>query len=267
MPTRPTAPVGLLAAAAGVTDTSACLTAAEVATVRKLHEGPRDPDTGARLTVGGPQPGSELGWAGVFVPKAGDPGIFSEVIAMGALKNLVFEETPPASFTLADLRFDTATFERLRVRHPLFDATNPDLSAFAGRGGKLLLWHGWADEHITPLGTIAYQQALERTMGEAVGGFKRLYLVPGMAHCHGGEGPNRIDLLTRVMAWVERGEAPDAVIAADPTRARPVFPYPAIARHDGTGDPDLAASYVRGEDPLLSAPVPDWLGANFFEPS
>jgi Tannase and feruloyl esterase len=251
----------------GATDSAACLTAAEVATVRQFYEGPHDPVTGARLTVGGPQPGSELGWAGVFVPKDGDPGIFSEVIAMGALKNLVFEETPPESYTLADLAFDTATLDRLRARHPLFDATNPDLRGFAERGGKLILWHGWADEHITPLGTIAYQQALEGEMGaDVVAAFERLYLVPGMAHCQGGEGPNQIDLLTPMMAWVERNIAPDAIVAAGPERSRPVFPYPAVAHHDGAGDPNVAASYVRGDDPVLSQPAPAWAGQNFFQP-
>jgi hypothetical protein len=256
-----------IACAEGAADTSACLTAAEVATVRKFYQGPRDPDTGERLTVGGPQPGSELGWAGVFVPRAEDPGIFSEVIAMGALKNLVFEDTPAESYTLADLQFDKATFDRLRPRHPLFDATNPDLSAFADRGGKLVLWHGWADEHITPLGTIAYQHALESEMGkDAVAGFERLYLVPGMAHCKGGEGPHQTDLLTPVMAWVEQGIAPDAVVASAPDRSRPVFPWPAVARHDGKGDPAEAASYARAEDPLVSEPVSEWVGQDFFRP-
>ncbi len=248
-------------------DTAACLTAAEVATVTRFYDGPHDPTTGAWLTVGAPQPGSELGWAGVFVPKEGDPGIFSEVIAMGALKNLVFEDTPPETYRLADLQFDAATLDRLRPRHPLFDATNPDLSAFADKGGKLILWHGWADEHITPLGTIAYQQAVERQMGsDATAAFERLYLVPGMAHCQGGEGPHLIDLLTPMLAWVEQGTAPDAIIASAPDRSRPVFPYPAVARYDGKSDPSAAASYVRADDPVLSRPVPAWVGQDFFQP-
>lgn len=255
-----------IACAAGATDTSACLTPAEVATVTKFYDGPHDPATGARLTVGAPFYGSEPKWAGVFVPTPDQPGIFSEVIAIGALQNLVFEDTPPDSYTLADLNFDAATLDRLRARHPLFDATNPDLSAFEKAGGKLILWHGLADEHITPLGTIAYQQALEARMGGAVQSFERLYLVPGMAHCGDGEGPHLIDLLTPTMAWVEQGTAPDAILARGENRARPVFPWPAVARYDGTGDPADAASYQRAEPPALSQPVPAWIGQDFFQP-
>jgi feruloyl esterase len=256
-------------------DTAACLTATEVATIRKFYDGPRDPATGERLTVGGPQPGSELGWAGVFVPTAGEPGIFSEVIARGALKNLVFEETPADDYTLAELSFDAATFERLRARHPLFDATDPDLSAFADGGGKLILWHGWSDEHISPLGTIAYHEALEHQMGGRLEAFERLFLVPGMYHCSRGEGPSLIDLLTPMMAWVERGVAPEQVVArqaatglgtpAAADRSRPLYPYPAVAVWDGQGDPDRATSYAPGE-PLFTEPSPDWIGRDFFQP-
>lgn len=256
----------IIACADGITDTAACLTAAEVATVRRFYDGPHDPATGARLTVGAPFYGSEPKWAGVFVPTPDQPGIFSEVIALGALKNLVFEETPPDSYTLADLSFDTDTLDRLRARHPLYDATNPDLSRFEKAGGKLVLWHGLADEHITPLGTIAYQQALEAKMGDAVPGFERLYLVPGMAHCGDGEGPHLIDLLTPVMAWVEQGREPDAIVAHAANRARPVFPWPAVARYDGKGDPGDAASYQRAEPAALSQPVPAWAGEDLFQP-
>jgi feruloyl esterase len=273
------------------TDTSACLTPAEVAAVRRFYEGPRDPVTGARLTAGQVMPGSELAWAGVFVPTADDPVIFSEVIALGALQNLVFEENPPAGYTLADLEFTAATFERLRPLHPLYGATDPDLSAFADRGGKLILWHGWSDQHISPMNTIAYHEAVLAEMGEQrAAEFERLYLVPGMYHCSRGEGPSLVDLLTPMMAWVEQGTAPDAIVARQdpaeasgfgqptaeaaaavaaqapaPERSRPVFPFPAVARYDGAGDPNLASSYLRGE-PLTSEPAPDWLGANLFRP-
>ena len=87
--------------------------------------------------------------------------------------------------------------------------------------------------------------------------FERLYLLPGVYHCSGGEGPSLVDLLTPVIDWVEKGVAPDAVIARSPgarkaARSRPVFPYPAPARYDGKGDPNEASSYVRGAP--LTAP-------------
>lgn len=117
-------------------DAGACLTAAEIGAARRLYDGPRDPASGTRLTAGGPMPGSELAWAGVFVPRNADAPIFSKMIAMDALKNLIFEQNPPQGFSLTGLKFDKATFDQLRGRHALFDATNPDLSAFAARGSN-----------------------------------------------------------------------------------------------------------------------------------
>ena len=262
-------PAALLCRANPSEPAADCLTAAEVEAVRRLYDGPRDAATGERLTIGGPQPGSELAWAGVFVPRTADQPIFSERIALDALRNLVFERNPPAGFGLGDLRFDRATFDRLRPLHPLYDATDPDLSAFAGRGGKLILWHGWADPHISPINTIAYHEAVERALGrQRTGGFERLYLLPGVYHCSGGEGPSVIDLLTPLLDWVERGVAPDAVVARPPAggnRSRPVYPYPSLARYAGRGDPNDAASYGRAA-PRVSAASPDWAGSDFYRP-
>ena len=281
----------------GAKDPANCLTTLETATAQKLYDGPRDPQTGQRLTAGGPMPGSELGWIGVFVPRSADDPIFSAMIARDALDNLIFETDPPAGFKLADLRFDRATFDRLRARHPLFDATNPDLGPFAARGGKLIVWQGWSDPHISPNNSIAYHAAVQQQLGAArTAAFERLYLLPGVYHCAGGEGPDAIDFLTPMLDWVERGVAPAQVVAhtaaprkgrndfgqpgmpgpppgmrmateAAPVhpRARPVFPYPAVAQWDGKGDPDRAASYVQGA-PLTTGAVPDWAGADFYQP-
>lgn len=195
-------------------------TAAEVAVAHKFYDGPRDPATGTRLTAGGPQPGSELAWAGVYVPQTADDPIFSEMVSLPVLRNMAFETDPPAGFTLADMRFDLATFDRLRARHRLFDATNPDLSAFAGKGGKLIVWHGWSDPHISPLNSIAYYTAVRQFMGaERTDAFARLYVFPGMYHCANGERPHQIDLLTPMLAWVEGGVAPDAIEARQPAQA------------------------------------------------
>jgi feruloyl esterase len=191
-----------------------CLSTIEAAALRALYDGPRDPTSGERLLPGSPQPGSELAWAGVFVPRDASQSPFSERIALDAIRNLVFEQNPPASFSLADFSFDKATLEKLRALHPLYDATNPDLSGLQKAGGKLILWHGWADEHISPLNTIAYHEAVQAQMGkDKAAGFERLYLLPGVRHCGNGEGPSHIDLLTPIMAWVEGGQAPDMILA------------------------------------------------------
>ena len=289
-------PKSLQCPAAG-TDPTACLTAQEVAVVRKIYAGPRDPETGEHLTVGQAQYGSELAWAGVFVPASAEQPIFSSIIALGALRNLIFEQNPPSDYALADLRFEKKSIELLRARHPLFDATNPDLGPFKAAGGKLILWHGWSDEHISPLTTIAYHEALVQQMGgEAAASFERLYLLPGVYHCGRGEGPSAIDLLTPMMSWVERGQAPDAVITRTPANAgnsfgqppsatehagprvqrteqdasgrvqsRPVYPYPSVARFLGTGDRNDAAHYGRGES-LYNEPASSWAGQDFFMP-
>lgn len=121
---------------------------------------------------------------------------------------------------------------------------DPDLTAFRRGGGKLLLWHGWSDQHISPQSTLAYWDAMRDTMGgRTVDSFARLYLFPGMAHCGGGDGPNVTDVLTPVMAWVESGKAPNRIVASNATRSRPVYPYPTVARYDGTGSIDDAANF------------------------
>ncbi len=250
-------------------DKGQCLTGAEVETVRRIYEGPKDHTTGERFTVGGPQPGSELAWAGAFVPASPRDRTFSQKIALDSLGHLIFDTDPPARFTLADLNFDRPTFDKLRPRHPLFDATDPDLSAFAQRGGKLIVWHGWADEHVSPIGSIAYHQAVEETLGRGkTESFERLYLLPGVHHCSGGEGPSAVDMLTPMMLWVERNQAPDAIVVKDPpkaktVRARPVYPYPYIAQYGGKGGADDAASYHRS-DKRYEVTVPAWAGSDFY---
>ena len=279
--------------APGSDDHSACLTPQEVEVVTKFYMGPRDPASGERLTVGQPQYGSELAWAGVFVPESAEQPIFSTIIAQGALQNLIFAQEPPSGYTLSDLKFEKATYDLLQARHPLFNASNPDLSAFQASGGKLILWHGWSDEHISPRTTIAYHEAMLKQMGKAATArFERLYLLPGVYHCGKGEGPSAIDLLTPMMDWVENDRAPDAIMtqtavgagngfgqppsaskndkvkapaASAPMRSRPVYPYPALARYQGSGDPDSAASYVRSKA-LYTRPTPAWAGADFFRP-
>jgi hypothetical protein len=257
--------------AANASDTGNCLTVTEVATATKLYNGPRDSLTNRRILVGGPQYGSELSWSGVFVPaNATSTGVFSEMIVDGA-RNLIFTDaTPP---TLDQLEFTEAFYSKLRPRHPLNDATNPDLSAFRAAGGKLILWHGWADQHISPINTIAYYEAMQKTMGQtSMDSFMRMFLVPGVAHCGGGEGHPNMDLLTALDQWVIEGKAPTSVTTyrtdgstSAVTSSRPVYPYPAVAKYNGTGDANQASSYTSGAA-LYNATSPDWAGVDMFNP-
>lgn len=269
-----------------------CLSAAEVRTVRQLYDGPRDPATGMRLTVGGPQPGSELAWAGVFVPQRAEQSVFSERIAREAL-TVVYDSSPGRAQdppTLAELSFDLAQFERLQALHPLNDATQTDLTAFEASGGKLILWHGWSDPHISPLNSLAYHEGLVHALGASrVQGFERLYLLPGVYHCGGGEGPSAIDLLTPLMNWVEQGLAPGRIeahaapaqvgaapagsapgaapqaAAVSSVASRPVDPYPQVTRYLPGRDPSLASSFV-ATPPDSAWETPAWAGSAWLQP-
>jgi len=257
--------------AAGATDTSACLTATEVATAKKFYDGPRDPVSSRRILVGTPQYGSELNWAGVFVPATTTAtSVSSENFVNGARYVIFTDATPPV---LDAFEFTEAFYDKLRVRHTLNDATSADLSAFKAAGGKLILWHGWADQHISPLGTIGYVEALQKNMGgqSSLDAFMRFYLAPGVSHCGGGEGLPNMDLVTAAVEWTEKGTAPDAITtyrtdtAGSVTSVRPMYPYPALAKYNGTGDANAAASYSRGPA-LYTGAVPDWAGQDFYNP-
>jgi feruloyl esterase len=270
-------------------DFAKCLTPAQAEVAREIYRGAHDA-VGQQLVISGPMPGSELAWRGVFVPGGANEPIFSSMIAMDAFKYMAYWNNPPLSFRLSDVKFDQATFDAVRPMHGIYDATDPDLSAYAAHGGKLILWHGWQDPHISPLNTITYYNAVQTLMGaDAAQRFARLYLFPGGYHCGGGEGPFEVDLLTPIMAWVENGKAPEKLVASkgadmhgpggpggphpevsapssSPKLTRPVFPYPSVARFSGTGDLNDAASFVRQANKELVFEAPKWLGSSFFTP-
>lgn len=164
----------------------------------------------------------------------------------------------PASFDIA------ADLSAARRAFPTMDASDPDLSEFAGRGGKLMLYHGWLDASVQPQSTIEYYEKLVRSSDEATGDFARLYMVPGMHHCRGGPGPDRFgasedrmptgdpgsDMLAALMAWVERGQAPGSIKARrlDPVgkSERTLCPY--RANFAGEQVASLLDSYAASDD-------------------
>ncbi|OCL04030.1 tannase and feruloyl esterase [Glonium stellatum] len=127
---------------------------------------------------------------------------------------------------------------------------NPDLSAFRAAGGKMITWHGLADQLIFPNGTVNYYERVKREMGGAttVDDFYRLFLAPGVAHCVGGNGPAPTSPFDAVVAWVEQGKAPDTLPAkvvdtSGATVTHDICVYPLVSRYDGKGDPKSASSY------------------------
>ena len=114
------------------------------------------------------------------------------------------------------------------------------------------MYHGWGDPNISPRSSTNYYERLASTLGKSrVDASVRLYMVPGMGHCGGGEGPNTFDMLTVLDEWREHGKAPAEVVASHLTagkvdRTRPLCPYPQMARYNGTGSIDEAANFVCG---------------------
>jgi hypothetical protein len=157
--------------------------------------------------------------------------------------------------------------------HAIYDATDPDLSKFAAAGGKLLLYHGWSDPHISPLNTIAYYTAMQKLMGDAkVSQFSRLFLFPGGYHCNGGDGPFAFPALSIIMNWVEGGVVPNEIIAshtppAGGPNSMPVYPYPAVAVYKGTGDINSAGSFIRKQGPTVPTAKLNWQGSGFYRAS
>ncbi|TIC82677.1 tannase/feruloyl esterase family alpha/beta hydrolase [Nocardioides sp. GY 10127] len=255
-------------------DDSSCLTAEEAGVVQRLHDGATTP-SGKRLEVAiSHEWGSELEWT-LFIPTAQGETVGSQRFVLGYIKALAFTNTTLDDPQLTDLDFSEKGFWRTVQSSSYQSALDPDLSAFRASGGRLVLWHGWNDQHISPQNTLAYWHAMKQAMGSGnVARFARLYLFPGMAHCGDGAGPHSTDVLTPTMAWVESGRAPDALIASSTdddgtvTRTRPVYPYPTVARYDGTGSTDDAANFVpftpRGAEP---GPGYSWLGQHLFSSS
>jgi feruloyl esterase len=131
------------------------------------------------------------------------------------------------------------------------DATNPNLKPFVDHGGKLLIYHGWSDPGIPPLNTVQYYKNVVDSLGGASKAAKsiRLFMIPGMNHCSGGNGTDKFDGIAALEQWKENGRAPDQILASHQTagkvdRTRPLCPYPQAATYKGSGSTDDAGSFV-----------------------
>jgi hypothetical protein len=255
--------------APGQTSTAAdfCLTAAQVTTVNKLYDGPTN-SSGQLLYPGWELRGSEDNWTPWIVPASGpESNSVDWGIATQTIKYLMGSGADP-DLTINDIQFTSAYFAKLMNETAgIYDATDPDLTAFRDDGGKLILWQGLADPAISPVGTIAYYQAVENYMGgtAATQEFARLFMLPGVSHCGGGDGPDSFNGLGALVNWVENGQAPTSfitskVVNGTVTETRPVYQYPLIAV-DTTGGPvTVASSYTPQQPPVTFNANVKWAG-------
>ena len=222
-------------------DSPSCLTAAQVQSAKKITSPAVHPKTG-EMIFPGLALGTELGWGG----KTGGP----EPTSLGTdhFKYVVFKD---ANWDWRSFDFETDAALADKVDNGTINAINPDLSAFKQHGGKLLMYHGWSDGNFSALTTINYYKSVLDKMGSGsqTAEWLRLFLVPGMGHCGGGEGPNTFDGITALEQWVEKGKAPDQIIASRMAdgkviRSRPLCPYPQVAQYKGSGSSDDAANFV-----------------------
>ncbi|HZL56603.1 MAG TPA: tannase/feruloyl esterase family alpha/beta hydrolase [Bryobacteraceae bacterium] len=241
-------------------ETDACLTVPQLSALQSVYGGLRN-SKGEQLFPG-LEPGGEAepgGWASWVT---GAAPMQSQMYSYGTqfFENMIYND-PAWQFRSFDADRDTKAADEKGAR--LLNATDPDLSAFEKRGGKLILYHGWSDAAISPVNAINYYQSVQKTMGtDETGKFVRLYMVPGMQHCGGGAGANLFgqagvakadaehDIDAALEAWVERGTAPDKIIASknDPkgavVRTRPLCPYPQTAKWRGSGSTDDASNFT-----------------------
>ena len=219
-----------------------CLTAEQVQTMRAIYGGVRDPKTGAQVLPGFP-PGSELQLA--FLTSAPEPF----PVATTYMRLLVFGDKPGWDFRSFD--YGTDTLKARAYGAAMLDVPPGGLQPFFARGGKLLLSHGWTDGLIPANNTIGFYGKLSSGLPAAQAkGQLRLFMVPGMNHCSGGEGPSSIDTLAAIDQWASNGAAPDRLLASRPAgpkqspMSRPVCPFPLVARYRGHGPTDEADSFA-----------------------
>lgn len=220
------------------------LTDDEIARVRRLYAGPSD--HGVRLYPGGQPYGSEISWTFWLNPSPGlGRGVAAE-LADNALKNLVYPIGKPHS-SLAEFEFTLREFRRVVPETVKANSLSLDLREFRRAGGKLIIWHGAGDQGIPFESTLDYWQ---RLTGGKSPDWARLFVVPSMWHCEGGDTLTNFDPFRELVSWAEGGQAPSRVIAegrdeaGNVVRTRPVFPYPLRAKYDGSGSIDDAANFV-----------------------
>lgn len=230
----------------GGADEASCLTPAQVTAAQRMYEGTRSPRTGRQIYTGWPRGSESFGESPIqgwrqYITDAREPS------RVGVFKYFLFHN-PALDYRTIDFDRDLAYAEQ---QIPHLAAVDTNLAPFKRRGGKLLVYTGWADPVVPPQTAVAYYEGVVKTIGglAQTQDFFRLFMAPGMGHCSGGPGPNQFDAVAALEQWVEKGTAPDQLVATRSTagkveRSRPLCAYPKVARYKGAGSIDEAASFA-----------------------
>ena len=245
----------------GGENTDKCLTAPQVAALKKIYAGPHD--SHGREIFPGYLPGGEDGpggW-GLWITGPAPLKSLMAFFGMGFFGNFVYEDP---SWDYKTFRLDAGFKVASEKTASALNATDADLKAFEARGGKLIMYHGWNDPAIPAVNTVNYYQSVIAKMGQRdVDSFVRLYMVPGMQHCDNGPGADSFGQVGKLIfddpqhsvdavleQWVEKGTAPSTIIASKytggdhATMTRPLCAYPQSEKYKGSGDTNDAANFV-----------------------
>ena len=220
-------------------DRDDCLTAPQVEALRDIYAGTKNPRTGQKIFAGF-EPGSEQQLMALIGGKEPFP------VATSYFRDIVFNN-PQWHYKSYDYDKDlTAT---RTAGSDILDVPSDGLARFIERGGKLLLSHGWADGLIPAANTAEFYKSMTTKMKpQKAADSVRLFMLPGVGHCGGGDAPSVTDMLSAIDQWVQTGKAPDRIIASNPPNqkpmSRPICSYPQIAKYRGSGNTDESANFV-----------------------
>jgi Tannase and feruloyl esterase len=224
------------------------ITAADAEVMRKIWDGARATD-GRFLWYGLARGASFAGLSNTRTVDGVTVGAPSS-ITLDWTRYFLLQDPDWDWHTLTHERFEQLFTQSVEQYGVVTGPDDPNLSRFRASGGKIIAWHGWADQLVYPLGTIDYFQRVNAALGGAskTGKFARLFMAPGVAHCGGGNGPEPVDAFGALVRWVEQGKPPHTLAAAREeegvTITRPLCPYPLVARYDGRGSTEDAANFA-----------------------